>query len=173
MAEFKHTLAYVTKYANEVEQEIESRLFSHKKIASGKLYDSIHYEIKETGLKISLTFKMADYGKYVDKGVNGYDNKVGSQYSFKPKDGKGTGKKSAFITALQRWCVIKGLPKNAAYPIRKKIWKMGIPPTNFFTLPTKRRVKQLEQGIKKNMALDIEESLQRDLKERKVKFKKK
>jgi hypothetical protein len=170
---FKHTLLYVTTYANQVEAEIESRLHGHNKVASGDLYDSIGYTIKETPTKISLKFEMADYGKFVDKGVNGYMNGWGSPYSFKPKDGKGSGKKSEFITKLQKWCAIKGLPKDAAYPIRKNIWKNGIAPTNFFTLPTRRRAKQFALGVEKNLALDVEEIIQKDLKELKVKFKKK
>jgi hypothetical protein len=168
---FKNTLKFVTNYANQVEAEIETRLHNNKKVASGDLYDSIGYTITETPTRISLSFVMDDYGKFVDKGVNGYMNGWGSPYSFKPKNGKGSGK-SKFISELQRWCVIRGLPKGAAFPIRKNIWKNGIAPTNFFTLPTTRRLKQFNEGVKKNMALDIEAQIQKDLKEQKVKYKK-
>lgn len=169
--EFRHTLNFITNYANQVEQEIETRLYNAGKVASGELYDSIEYEIKENKTTISLTFKMAEHGNYVDKGVNGTEKRWGSKYSY--KEGKPTGKKSEFISALQRWCQIKGLPKEAAFPIRRHIFKMGIAPTNFFTIPTTRRRKQFEHGIKKNMALDIEETLQNDLKQAGVKFKRK
>lgn len=169
--DFPNTLRFVTTYANQVEQEIESRLTSNGKIASGELYDSIGYTIKQDGSKIKLTFSMADYGKFVDKGVNGYAQSRGSIYSFKEKNGQGSGGKSEFISRLQKWCAIKGLPKGAAYPIRRNIWKYGIASTQFFTLPTTRRKKQLEQGIKKSMALDIELAIQKDLKEQKIKYK--
>lgn len=43
---FKNTRAYIVKYGNEVENEIETRLTNNGKIASGDLYDSIRYEIK-------------------------------------------------------------------------------------------------------------------------------
>lgn len=163
--EFKHTRAFVTNYANQVEQEIETRLHNAGKVASGELYDSIGYEIKETPKGFTVTFKMADYGQYVDKGVNGIEKNWGSRYSY--KEGNPTGGKSKFISALQRWCEIKGIDKGAAYPIRAHIFKMGIAPTNFFTIPTTRRVKQLEQGIKKNMALDIENALKQEVRKAK------
>lgn len=152
--EYKHTEKFIRDYANSVESEIETRLHNAGKIASGRLYDSIGYELKETNARFVLTFKMADYGKYVDKGVkpSKYANSTGG----------GTGK-SAFIAALQKWCVLKGLPKEAAFPIRRHIWKVGIPPTNFFTIPTTRRVKQLERGVEKNMAIDIEDFIKKEI----------
>lgn len=153
-SEYKNTEKFLKTYANQVESEIETRLMSNGKYASGYLYDSIRYEIKEDSKKFLLTFKMADYGRYVDKGTKP------SKYA--DSEGKGTGK-SPFITSLMKWCAIRGLPKNAAFPIRRKIWKMGIAPTNFFTIPTTRRLKQLEKGVEKNMALDLENIIRKEL----------
>lgn len=146
--EYKNTERFIKKYADQVESEIESRLHSAGKIASGHLYDSIGYELTEKGTRFVLTFKMADYGQYVDKGTKP------SKYA--NSEGGGTGK-SAMITALKKWCRIKGIPEGAAFPIRRNIWKFGLSPTNFFTIPTTRRVGQLTKGIEKNMALDIEQ----------------
>lgn len=148
MGEFKNTEKFVLTYANQVENEIETRLTNHGKIASGHLYDSIGYEIKEEKGRIILTFKMASYGKYVDEGTD-----PSTKY---PGDGGGTGK-SAFIESLKKWCRIKGLPEGMAFPIRRKIWETGLPSTNFFTIPTTRRKKQFEAGVKKAMILDIEQ----------------
>jgi len=152
---FKNTRAYLVKYGNQVEQEIETRLRNNGKIASGDLYDSIRYDIKEDSKKFIISFYMADYGRYVDKGTkpSKYDNSTG----------KGTGK-SPFIKSLMRWCQIRGLPKNAAFPIRRKIWKMGIAPTNFFTIPTTRRAKQFEKGIETAMALDVDQYIKKQVK---------
>jgi hypothetical protein len=152
--EFKNTEKFIRTYANQVESEIETRLRNNGKYASGTLYDSIRYEITEEKTRFILTFKMADYGIYVDKGTKP------SKYA--NSEGGGTGK-SKFITSLMKWCTIKGLPKNAAFPIRRHIWKVGIPPTNFFTIPTTRRLKQLEKGIEKNMALDVENIIRKEL----------
>lgn len=160
MAGFKNTIRYVTTYGNQVENEIETRLYNLGKVASGNLYDSIGYKIIETKNGIKLQFFMADYGKFVDKGTKP------SKYA--DMEGKGSGK-SEFITRLMKWCEIKGIPRNAAFPIRRNIWKFGIAPTNFFTIPTTRRQKQFEQGVAKNMALDAEQTLSQEYKKAKMK----
>lgn len=152
--EFKNTKKYLINYGNQVENEIETRLKNHGKYAYGFLYNSIRYELKETNEQFTLSFFMADYGKYVDKGIKP------SKYS--DSKGKGSGK-SKFIESLMKWCRIKGLPKEAAFPIRKNIWKHGIAPTNFFTIPTTRRLKQLEAGVEKAMALDVEQYIQKSI----------
>ncbi len=154
MGGFKHTEAYLRKYGNEVESEIETRLRNNGKYASGKLYDSIEYEITETGTKFTLTFKMADYGAYVDKGIKP------SKYATMKGKGKG---KSKFIESLKKWCRIKGLPEGASFPIRRKIWEMGIPATNFFTIPTTRRAKQFEVNVGKAMEKDVEQIIKKEL----------
>jgi len=163
MGEFKHTEKYVKTFADQTESEIETRLKNNGKYASGDLYDSIRYEIKENNLKWTISFHMLDYGKFVDRGVNGYDRNRGSEYGFKSKDGKGTGGKSEFITSLQKWCKIRGLPVGMAFPIRKNIWKFGIAPTQFFTIPFKRRAKQFEKGIEKAMVMDLDYLLQKEI----------
>jgi len=152
---YPNTERFIIRYANQVEQEIESRLHSAGKYATGVLYDSIRYEYKETGTKLILSFKMAAHGQYVDKGTKP------SKYA--DMEGRGSGK-SEFISQLMKWCQIKGLPKNAAFPIRRKIWKMGLPPTNFFTIPTTRRRKQFERDYKKNRAIDIQAQLDAEVK---------
>lgn len=152
MKEWTNTRDFLTKYANSVEGEIESRLHGHKKIASGKLYESIGYRLTEDKSEFKLEFFMAEYGKYVDKGIKP------SKYANMHGGGKG---KSKFIEALFKWCRIKGIPKEAAFAIRRKIWKEGIAPTNFFTIPTTRRLKQLYAGYEKAQALDIEDQIKR------------
>lgn len=151
---YPETEAFIRKYGDSVENEIEARLTGYNKIASGKLYDSIRYEVKETKKEFILSFIMAEYGKYVDKGV-----KPQPKYL----KGKGKGKKSKFIEALKKWCKIKGIPEGAAFPIRRNIWKFGIAPTNFFTIPTTRRQKYFEKELEKAMARDIDNNLQKEI----------
>ena len=148
------TKKYITTYANQVESEIETRLKKNGKYASGKLYDSIRYKLKETGDSFVLTFLMESYGQFVDKG-----SKPSKYYGMK---GKGSGK-SEFIKSLMKWCVIKGLPKNAAFPIRLKIWRDGISPTNFFTIPTTRRAAQFNKQVEKTLAQDYDNLIQKEI----------
>jgi hypothetical protein len=154
-SKYPETEAFIRKYGDSVENEIESRLTGYNKIASGKLYDSIRYDVKETKKEFILTFSMAEYGKYVDKGVK-------PKKYLGMKRGK-SAKKSAFIEALKKWCKIKGIPEGAAFPIRRNIWKYGIAPTNFFTIPTTRRQKYFERELEKAMAKDIDTQLQKEI----------
>ena len=151
--EFKNTTDFIKKFGKEVENEIKSRLLTYDKKASGKLYKSIKFEYRESLKQLEASWRMEDYGVYVDKGV-----KPQPKYL----TGKGSGK-SKFIEALKKWCKIRGIPQGAAYPIRRNIWKYGIKPTNFFTIPTTRRAKYYTEQIEKNMALDLDKQLQKEL----------
>lgn len=155
---YPNTIAFLTRYGNQVESEIETRLYNAGKYASGKLYDSITYRIEQKKEEFKILFSMADYGIYVDKGTKP------SKYA--NATGKGTGK-SKFITSLMKWCAIRGLPKNAAFPIRRKIWKYGIPPTNFFTIPVTRRLAQMNKGLEKALAQDLELQIKKTVRKRK------
>lgn len=148
------TEKYIINYANQVESEIETRLKNYGKYASGFLYNSIGYKLSTANDSFLLKFVMADYGYYVDKGA-----KPSKYYG---KQGGGTGK-SEMIKSLMKWCVIKGLPKGAAFAIRNKIWKFGQKPTNFFTIPIKRRAKQFEKGYENAMAKDIDNLIQKEI----------
>lgn len=153
-SDFKNTKKYLEGYSASLEREMRTRLVNQGKVASGKLFDSIRVEFKETPQGFEMKSKMADYGVYVDKGVKPHPEYL---------KGKGTGK-SKMIPALMKWCQIQGLPKEAAYPIRRHIWKFGIKPTNFFTVTVKRREKELSKGIEKAMAKDFEDILKKGFK---------
>ena len=159
MAEnYKETKAFLRKYGDSVEQEIEKRLTNNGKIASGKLYDSIRYEVKETKSEFIISFLMADYGDYVDKGVQGSES---------GKAGKGGKSKYKYRNLMppetrefRSWLKLKGIPKEKSYVIRRSIWKFGITPTNFFTIPTTRRQKYFDEQVAIAMAKDIDKQIQ-------------
>lgn len=173
-SDFKNTLAFVKKYAESVKQEIRTRLVNSGHVSSGKLFDSIRSEVKDNKEGISLLFKYAKYGVYVDKGVSGAGMPSGfkgkkkkvnkGQYDKQANRVHAFGKKMPPEKSIKDWMRIKGIPKEASFPIRRSIWMFGIAPTNFFTIPTTRRVKQLNAGIEKNMAKDFEQILLKGLK---------
>lgn len=159
---FKHSKEYAKRYALQVENEIKTRLVNNGKVSSGKLFDSIKASVKVEHNDILVKFAMADYGKYVDKGVtgagipkgfNGEKKKVNKskQYRF--------GKKMPPEKPIKDWMRIQGIPKQALFPIRRSIWIFGIAPTQFFTIPTTRRQKQFELGMEKALLKDIEDAL--------------
>lgn len=153
-SEYKNTEAFIKRYGKQVEEEIKTRLLGNDKKASGKLYRSIKFQYRDSLKELEASWRMEEYGVYVDKGV-----KPQPQYL----TGKGSGGKSKFIESLKKWCKIKGIPQGAAYPIRRNIWKFGIKPTNFFTIPTTRRAKYYEEQIGINMAKDLDALLQKEI----------
>ena len=161
--QYKEVIKYLNKYGKQVVAEQKTRLTSNAVrgtnypkpgFAKGKLFKSLTYELDETELAIS--FVMEDYGMYVDKGVKPHPEYL------QPRKKK-SAKKSKFIEALKKWCKVKGLPEGMAFPIRRNIWKFGIKPTNFFTIPIKRTQKQFEAGLEKAMVIDLDNNLQKEL----------
>jgi len=80
------------------------------KVASGSLINSINYKLQDTATGIQIILLANDYLQWVDKG-----RRPGT---YPP------------IRAIQRWTQIKGMPKEAAWAIRRNIYKFGIKPTN-------------------------------------------
>lgn len=153
--ELTNTYIYLNKYGNEVTSEMRTRLRNRGKYASGELYDSIRYEVKGSKHKFTVNFKMASYGQYVDKGTKP------SKYADMPPRTGGK-RKSKFIESLQKWCKIRGLPTGLAFPIRRKIWKFGLAPTHFFTIPIERSRQRLKTGTQRAYAKDIEQNISKD-----------
>ena len=159
-SKFPITEKYINAYGLSVESEMKKRLKGHDKYASGKLYESIKFVMKETKKEFTIDFKMADYGKYVDKGVKGSKtNKAGNtpyRYTTKAPPTK----------VFDKWILRRGIaPRDAKgqfksraqmkFAIARSIFLHGISPTNFFTIPATRRAKQFEQGVGDSMAQDL------------------
>lgn len=158
----KHTEAYIKKYGKEVEAEIRNRLLSAGKLASGKLLKSIRFMFRKSVENLEVEFRMADYGKFVDKGVSG----AGIPNGFKGKKKRVIKNRPYSFTtkmppesSIRSWLRIQGLPKEASFPIRRSIFIFGIEPTNFFTIPTTRRQKQFIEKLDEAIAKDIDEQI--------------
>ena len=163
-SKFPITRKYIETYGKSVESEIKKRLKGHDKYASGKLYESIRFIMKETPKDFTLDFTMLDYGKYVDKGVKGSKtNKAGNtpyKYTNKMPPTK----------VFDKWVLRKGLaPRDKKgkflnrdkikFAIARSIFLHGVAPTNVFTIPTRRRAKQLEAGVGNAMAQDLDKMI--------------
>jgi hypothetical protein len=114
----------------------------HPKVASGSLINSINYKLQETAIGINLVLVANDYLKWVDRG-----RRPGT---YPP------------IQAIKRWAQIKGIPQEAAWAIRRNIFKFGIKPTRViartrFTIETNRSyVQKYEKSIVDNLTKQIE-----------------
>ena len=100
---------------------------------SYELFNSINYKVDENP-DGEVTFSMADYGKFVDEGVNGLLQEWGSEYSF-----AGNWKGTAF--AISDWAASKGLNRWA---LGRSIQDKGIKPRKFFKSVIGARLPDLE-----------------------------
>ena len=134
------TYQLLDRYGKSLISEMQTRLRTAGKIASGTLYNSLKYTIEinsDGGLLLSI--EGAPYLDYVDKGR---------------KPGK-----MPPVDQIKKWCKIKSIPEEAAWPIAINIGKYGIAPTNFFTISIKRRQKQFEKQLAEALAQDAEVDL--------------
>jgi hypothetical protein len=107
----KNQIQTLQQYINEIVPLLKTR--SPKN--SGALNNSISGELDNAGDTLGLSISMLSYGDFVNKGVNGVKNSVGSIYSFKDK--------MPPISGLKGY----GNP----YAVAKSIYNKGIKPTLF------------------------------------------
>jgi hypothetical protein len=100
---------------------LTKHLVAHGKRASGRLIQSIDYKISKQADMIRIIIEGEDYLRFVDQGVDGKFTSYGSPYRFTTK--------MPPVSKIEEWCSTKGIPKSAAFPIAKNIFKFGIEPT--------------------------------------------
>jgi hypothetical protein len=120
----------------ETVQAIKNALTESGSIWQGTLLDSIGLNQDDT-LDGNITFKMEEYGKFIDEGVNGSETSWGSEFSFRG-NWKGTG------AAIKPWADSKGLN---AWAVAKSIQKRGIEPRRFFKSVIETRLPNLGEKI--------------------------
>jgi hypothetical protein len=96
------------------------------------LLNSIRFQ-QDDSLDGEIDFKMTEYGKFIDEGVNGTSNSVGSQFTFRG-NWKGT------ALAIKPWADSKGINP---YAVAKSIQKSGIKPRRFFNSVIESRLPDL------------------------------
>jgi hypothetical protein len=168
----KNTKEYLNSFAKYVIQQSRSNLSKSNKNSSKSLYNSIDKEIQVSANSFRLAFLMEDYGKFIDKGVqgsnpsgikNGVQKAPNSPYKFKSK--------SIPTKVLDKWVIKKGIaPRNKAgkflsrqgikFAIAKSIALQGIKPSLFFTKPFEAAFKNLPDELVEAYGLDVEQFLQ-------------
>lgn len=160
----------LNKFGKFVVQQSRSNLSKKGKKDTSKLYNSIAYDLNVSKNSFSLSFKMEDYGDFIDKGVKGVSSSAKapkSPYKF----GTGTGKKGGLTNGVDGWVQRKRIQfkdrktgkfmtyKQTAFLIRNSIWKKGIETTNFFTRPFELGFNKLPDDLVKAYGLEIENLL--------------
>mgnify|MGYP003123303061 FL=1 len=126
---------------------------------SGRLKDSLKGYVKESKNSIQVSFEMAEYGFYQDRGVKG---KKGG----KSLDGYQYTNKMPPPKAFDKWTVRKGIAprdkegrfikrKSLNFLIARSIFNKGIKPTLFFTKPFEKYYKRLPKELTEKYALDM------------------
>lgn len=153
----------LNKFAKYVIQQSRSNLSKDKKNVSKELYNSLGYEISQSGSSMSLGFDMVDYGKFQDRGVSGTEKKYNTPYKYTNK--------MPPAKAFDKWTVRKGIAprgkggkfekrKGLNYAIAKSIYKKGIRPSMFFTKPFAAAFKRLPDELVEAYSIGIEKQIQ-------------
>jgi hypothetical protein len=123
------------KWGNEVVKAIVLKIDTLKIKWLGNLRRSISYDIKEG----NVDFKMTDYGQFIDQGVNGLLQQVGSPFSFK-------GRIAGTAYHIKQWADSKGINEWA---LATSIQKKGIRPRKFFNSVIEARIPDLGDALLK------------------------
>lgn len=155
-----------------VVKQSRANLTRKKKKDTGELYKSIDYDlfVSKTEASFSLSFKMADYGDFIDKGVKGVASSTkapNSPYKF----GTGSGAKGGLTNGIDQWVSRKRIQfqdrqsgkfmsyKQTAFLIRRSIWFKGIETTNFFSKPLEDAFKRLPDALVEAFGLEVDNIL--------------
>lgn len=161
----ENTQKAIDAFKDYVVRKSQNNLSKQRKRVTKELYNSIEGIAKEMPNSILVSFKMADYGMFVDKGVSGTEKKYNTPYSYKS---------SSNLTGLEyhtgtfaKWAKFRGMQprlksgkfgtyKQMGFILANSIKKKGKKPSLFFTKPFEKAFKELPSDIKEAYGLDIE-----------------
>lgn len=127
---------------------IKAKIQQEEAIFSSELLNSIGFT-QDDSLDGNISFKMIDYGKFIDEGVNGLQQGQGSEYTFKG-NWKGT------ALAIEPWATAKGLNMWA---LGRSIQDKGIRPRRFFNSVIEARLQNLATDIEQAYLTYLEEQI--------------
>jgi len=170
----KNLERYLNSFGKQVVNRAKGNLKRRDKVVTGKLLNSVKYNVVKTKDGYSVEFSMLDYGKFIDKGVSGTKKKR----SF--VDYKGQTKTSPFsygksrdgglTKGLDKWIVRRGIAprdakgrfisrKSLKFLIARKIYLYGKQGISFFQKPLGLGLKQFGSEMLKSVKEDIIENL--------------
>lgn len=126
MSDFENiVLQGLEDYGENIIRILTEELVRANKVASGRLINSLNYEVKPVGEALyQIILTSEDYLKYVDKG-----RRPGSYVP---------------IRALKEWVRFRGIPESAVYAINQNIFRFGIRPTNVISATINRLDNELD-----------------------------
>lgn len=170
-----NTKTYLDSFGKFIVQQSKSNLSKKRKRDTSELYNSISYDLKVSKNSFQLSFSMADYGKFVDLGVQGFKSSFKAPNS--PfKFGTGTGISGGLTKGIDGWVRRKRIQfknrgngqfmsyEQTAFLVRNSVWNKGITTTNFFQRPFELAFKKLPDDLVKAYDLELEDLLKHSLK---------
>lgn len=164
------TKTYLHRFGKFIVQQSKSNLSKKRKRDTSELYNSISYDLKVSKNSFELSFKMADYGKFVDLGVKGFSSSFKAPNS--PfKFGSGTGMSGGLTKGIDGWVRRKRIQfksrgtgrflsyEQTAFLVRNSVWNKGISTTNFFQRPFELAFQKLPDDLIKAYDLELEDLL--------------
>lgn len=162
----------------DVISESKKNLKKDDKIASKKLLNSLDYDVKVNPNSFETSFKMEDYGQFVDAGVKGVGGTKADGSKWKLK--KVTNSKFKYTnkrpptSALNGWTIRKGIAprdtggrfvtrKGILHAISTSIFHTGLETTNFFTKPFEKEFKELPDKLVEAFGLTVDKLLKLSL----------
>ena len=161
---------YLKSFGSQIVKEAKGNLSAAGK--GGALANSIDFFVIKKGGTVTVRFKMAAYGKYVDKGVSGNEVKR----TFTDRKGKTQTSPFKYTTKqppsgiIEKWIKRKGLKgrdkkgrfithKALSFLIASSIKKKGIQGISFFQKPLMLGMKQFGDKFGKAIKEDILNSI--------------
>lgn len=124
-----------SKYGDDYIRILTKAILDAGKSNTGRLIDSIQFDLVETAEDIVLQLSAEDYLDYVNYGraPGTYPN----------------------MNAISKWVQLKGLPQEATFPIAHNIFKYGIPPSGIYN----DAIEELDSFTTKALEEDLTEEL--------------
>lgn len=159
---------YLKSFGKKVVSQAKNTLKNSDKKVSGKLLNSIDYEVTQNNGEFSIMFKMTDYGKFVEKGVSGKETR---RYYTDYKNQKRSSpfkytSKMPPSSAFDKWVVRRGIAprdekgrfmsrKSISFLIARKIYFKGIQGISFYGKPLSRFIKDFPKQFALNFNKDF------------------
>lgn len=124
-----------SKYGDDYVKILTKAILDAGKSNTGRLIDSIQFDLVETADEISLQLSGEDYLEYVNYGraPGTYPN----------------------MDAISEWVNLKGMPQEATFPIAHNIFKYGIPPSGIYN----NAIEEIDSFTTRNLEEDLTDEL--------------
>lgn len=145
-------------------EELKNVYQTLKKLALATKRDMLRI-LRNNGKSNSRIYKLVNFGIVVKKNGQGYSITTGlPSYTIYLDKGRKPGKQPPMKNILE-WCKRKGINKKWAFPIARKIGRMGLPGTGFLDPLRNFRstIPELKEAFKKDIKEKISEQFKTEI----------